>query len=360
MGDQTLSLRDAGDLINSSGLVDDVKKIDEADIGKREGRGSDTDYGDDSFDVDEQNDPNPNDSDGSDVDDEDYDDGEDDSSLDNVDEVPEGEVDEKNEKSQAVEFEIDIDGEKTKVTSDELIAGYQRNEEYSRKTTELADYSRNLQQGHTQIAKQYGERLRSVNGIVNTVRNMLIGDINSQEMQHLRATNPNQWAIERQHMQDRIDQVTGVLNQIQTEQQNHEQRVLQQQQQNLHDNVGLEATKLKQLVPGWDDNTKVALGEYLGKQGFSAQELAGVYDARMLSIAHKAKLYDDLMAKKKEPLRQKKKKLPKKISSGGGEIAKKTSKAANQWTSYSRLKSKAKKSGNMRDAGKAIAELLDL
>jgi len=98
---------------------------------------------------------------------------------------------------------------------------------------------------------------------------------------------------------------------------------------------------------------RAALGEYLVKQGFSKEEVAGVDNHKALVIANKARLFDELMSK--QPDTQKTvKAAPQKVLKAGT-VADKPEQAQVQATVIKRLQ----KSGgrDMRAAGEALMNL---
>jgi len=376
-----LSLREAGDLIQKGGHDRDVKKADERDLTNRTRRREaeredsyrdrdddgdedfddvDDDIDDDMADEDSSNRKKRGDTDDSEADD-DGDNEADDDEADDDDESGEGEDDDDSRADPMdAEYEVKVNGKPEKVTLKDLLSAYPKAGDYYQKTQALAQRRRELDTGHAQVAKQYGEKLQSVAGLYGKVRDLLVGDINSQAMQQLRAENPQEWLVQRQAMQDRVDSVNNVLSRIHQEQEQHRKEFTERQQKELASFVDTELETLERHIPDWRQEGKVRLAQYLVDDvGFSKDEISNVVDSRMLLVADKARRYDKLMSERdKTSEKRKRKKPPQSAKSKGGNLKRQPTKQRKTQNQFRDAKNRAKKSGNMRDAGKAIGLLV--
>ncbi len=399
MAKDDLNLRDAGQRIVRSGLDRDVPRMDERQLANREARRENRDNArqqdeprqrakpqrsreaepqefDDTTDQDADEFEDTEFEDGYDADEdagstsdleESDDEGEQDDQQSEYDDDEEDSAEgESRAKSLETEYPVKINGKTTKLPLKEIIAGYQRGADYRQKTTALSEHRRSLEDGHTKVAGVYQRRLQITAGVVDTIKQMLIGDVNSVEMQSLRATDPAQWAVQRQVMNDRIQNVNNVLSQIQQEQERHLQDLDTTRTQQNAQAISHEEELLVNHIPDWRTKGKPRLAQYLVNSGFSAPEIQGVADHRMLVIAEKARRFDQLMAeqkaaerRRKQPGRPKPKSTPTRQTglsrSGQGRQDKR------ERSAYNESRKQLKKTGNMRDAGRAIARsgLLD-
>ena len=118
------------------------------------------------------------------------------------------------------------------------------------------------------------------------------------------------------------------------------------------------AQALLQMVPEWRDQAKVqeeypALQRYLAQQGFRGDEIESVYDARAITIARKAMLYDQGQIKMKET-QEKVKDAPKPVVRPGGGVLR----GAAEQAHTTALVKKARESGNRNDKTAAAAAVL--
>lgn len=351
-------------MISGSGLTDDVIQAREGQISNRRGRQQEAadDADQDQDDADDEGheleDDADEDADGSNLEDGEHEDGEDedgaDESEDDADE--DGRAD-----PLEAEYTVKVNGKEAKVTAKELVAGYQRNADYHRKTQALAERGRNLTTSHQQVAEVFTRKLQQVNGLAKGIRQLLIGDINSDEMSALQRTNPQEWMVQRALLQDRIGKVDAVIQGINQENERHAHGLTEQQQRNLRATIDEERALTRKAIPDWDTDGKVRLAKYLTGSGFSEQELVNVVDHRMLTVAEKARQWDALQAAKaKAPKRKAKPATEKRPLRAAQTQLKKGANGAKDTRNreFRNAKSHARKTGDMRDAGKAITRLL--
>ena len=250
--------------------------------------------------------------------------------------------------------EVDIDGFKVslpKEKAEKLEAERLMQADYTRKTMAAADerkaataeaqkaiaertqYSQNLQRMQAQLEGALQEQSKAVNW-----EQLLQTDpVEYLKQQHLAQS--RQAALQQNYAEQQ-----RVNAQIQAERETAHSRHLQQQQETL----------LAKL-PEWKDEAKAkadktAIRDYLSSQGFEADELAQVSDARSVILARKAMLYDQMVSKA-QAAAKKVSTLPNKVERpGGGEPQNLDRRAA----SYQRLS----KSGRVEDAASLIAGIL--
>ena len=258
------------------------------------------------------------------------------------------------EASEPEMVEVDIDGFKVslpKEKAEKLEAERLMQADYTRKTMAAADerkaataeaqraivertqYASNLQRMQAQLEGALQEQSKAVNW-----EQLLQTDpVEYLKQQHLAQS--RQAALQQNYAEQQ-----RVNAQIQAERETAHSRHLQQQQETL----------LAKL-PEWKDEAKAkadktAIRDYLSSQGFEADELAQVSDARSVILARKAMLYDQIVSKA-QAAAKKVSTLPNKVERpGGGEPQNLDRRAA----SYQRLS----KSGRVEDAASLIAGIL--
>ena len=133
----------------------------------------------------------------------------------------------------------------------------------------------------------------------------------------------------------------------------------QQAQAQLYEQTRAQhAQALLQMVPEWRDQAKVqeeypALQRYLAQQGFRGDEIESVYDARAITIARKAMLYDQGQTKMKET-QEKVKAAPKPVVRPGGGVLR----GAAEQAHITALSGRARESGRREDKTAAAAAVL--
>lgn len=375
-----IDVREAGRRISRGGLTDDViqargeqitqrrgQQRDAADTdakpkrkpAKREPVRDELDDGDDDHDYDPRDadgdeDELDDDADASNPDEEDDEGGDEDDSSDDADADDEDGQTADDEREHVVK----VNGKEFKVTTSELIAGYQRGSDYHQKTQALAQRNRELTGSHTKVAETYVRKLQQTNAVLGGVRELLIGDMNSAEMKQLRHSDPQAWMIAREEMQDRISQVDAVLTGLHQEHERHASEFQQRHQESMLSTVAQEKTKLLEAVPDWDTGGGQRLVQYLTKSGFTPDDLSNVIDSRMWITAEKARKWDEYQASRSKPAKRKAKPTPKSIRPGASQIRRNDQGNAGKRRDYDVARKKAAKTGDMRDAGRAISKLL--
>ena len=196
-------------------------------------------------------------------------------------------------------FTVKAAGEEKEVTLDELKKSYQLGSDYTKKTQEVAEQRKVIDQEAKaiiearQVRDEYSQKLKSV-------EEFLVGSNDSQEdLSELKENDPIGYAVKVAEMTEKKEQ----LQLVQAEQ----NRIAQQQNSDrsaqMQRYVAAEAQKLTQSLPEFSDKakgeqTRNEIRNYGKKVGFTDAELSQVYDSRHVLVLHKAAQYDKLMAGK--------------------------------------------------------------
>ena len=192
-------------------------------------------------------------------------------------------------------FKVKIDGEEVEVPEDELLKGYSRTQDYTRKTQQLAEQRKAAEQEYESVRNERAQYAQ------------LLGQLSAkladepQIDESLQYTDPIAYAKQLsqvfQYQQNRqaVEQEQQRLNSLQQ----HEQQ--QQMQKYLAD----QQEALASLIPEWLDKDvakaeKVKVRETGKAYGYSDEELSQLYDARAVALMRDAMKYRDLVAKRQE------------------------------------------------------------
>lgn len=194
-------------------------------------------------------------------------------------------------------FTVKIDGKEVEVPLSELLNGYQRQSDYTKKTMEAAE-QRKTADAERQQAQQERQEYHSK---LERMAAQLEGALEQQsqiDWNALIETDPVEYLKQQQLFQQRqalyqqnMQERQKLIQQHQTEQAQAQQSYLAKQQEDL----------LAKL-PDWKDDAKAkaektVIADFLQKEGFDAEEISQLYDHRHVIVARKAMLYDQLMAK---------------------------------------------------------------
>lgn len=271
------------------------------------------------------------------------DDGEEDEDGDDADESEdeegeeeEGEDEADDKSAEPKKFTVKVDGKTIEVDEKELVEGYQRTADYTRKTQQLAAREREVTQAAEQAVREADTKYTQV--IENLME--LLGDEFARDskvdVDKLIEEDP----VEYMKLQARQQKRAEALAEHQAQQRMAAERQTRETMQR-------ESQAVLEKIPEWGDS-KVAsaeraeVGKYLQSTGFSVEELNGLMDHRQVLVARKAMLYDKLMQSKPE-VKQKLDKTPVKVSKSG-------SRTAMQPNSNKALEQRLAKTGKVEDA----------
>jgi len=227
---------------------------------------------------------------------------------------PEDEAGEEEQEQEQPKYRVKVSGEELEVTLDELVNGYQREADYTKKTQTLAEARKNLEQEKAsveqakQLRDQYSQRLQLVE--------QMLSQQPQEDLQLLKETDPIAYAVRvaEQHQNEKqLQAIQMERNRIAGLQQSEQRELLQH-------HVALEAEKLTQAIPELaspekGETVRKEIRQFAKSIGWTDQELASVYDSRAVMTLYKAMQYDKLIGKK-SGLIKKVSEAPRMIKSG--------------------------------------------
>lgn len=267
-------------------------------------------------------------------------------SDDNSAEYSEEEVQEEQPKPK---YRAKVDGEEVEVELDELINGYQRTADYTKKSQALAEQRKAIEAEriHLEQVKQerqaYAQKLQALN--------QFLGQQNQGEnLEALKEVDPIGYAVKVAERSERDKQLAIVR----AEQQRIAQQQQAEQQQSLQKHIASEAEKLNASIPELatpkGDEVRKQIREYAKSQGWSDQELSSVYDHRAVLTLYKAMKFEQLQKSKPE-IQKKVQQAPKMLKSG-------TSAPATKSQQEKQVMQRLRQSGKVRDAAAAFERFL--
>lgn len=248
---------------------------------------------------------------------------------------------------------VKVNGEEMTVTLKEAFDGYQKDADYRQKTAELSTQRRALEEQTAGARQQLQEQLTQAGQLMQALQQAVVPDLNPQEMEFLKQTDPQGYLIKMQEHQERVNQFNQIRQQGANQYAQNQQQLTQQEQAQRQEIMTRAAEELQVRVPDWSEEVKTATDNYLMGEGYgyTAQELAQVIDPRLIEIAHKARLYDE-QSKKADIVTKKVKTLPKVQPKGALKPVKPTS------SKLKSAKARLRKSGSIDDAASAVEQLL--
>jgi hypothetical protein len=276
-------------------------------------------------------------------------------------ESEEEELDEDELEEEPEVYAVKVDGEELEVSLDELVKGYSRQSDYTRKTQELAsqrdEMTKLQQQWANEIYQAQAERQQYIDALGQFVQNSMGGleQFQNVDWENLRQIDPIAFVTKKEELrevQDRVRQAQEEQGKALQKQQEETAKLRQLAVQEEH-------AKLVAAVPEWNDAEKRGkmageLSAYAVEQGFTKEELQQLIDHRSLLVLMKAQKYDALQ--KSDVKAKKLKNKPKVVRSGKGSNKKSDTARAKRIASMKRLK----QSGKPEDAASLFEDFVEL
>ena len=274
---------------------------------------------------------------------------EDDEEFDDEDEeLDEEQTDVEEEALQPQTFTVKVDGQEVEVTQDELINGYSRQQDYTRKTQELSQQRKTIEQQQAELA----QRDAIYSQLLPKMEAQLKGELaNEPDWNTLYEDDPVGYVREKQLWDEKKEKLSAVS----AEQQRLQQEALVKQQTQLQQFVEYGNQKLLEIIPEWQNQEvalkeKAAISEYaVNTLGYTPEEIQQVYDYRALLGLRNAWLNSKTVeATKKKPTQ----KAPARVARPG------TTNRPKSAAPVKKAKQRLAKSGRVQDAAKVFEQLI--
>ena len=264
-------------------------------------------------------------------------------------EVEATEEDAEEEAPRDEKFVVKVDGKEIEVPKEELIRGYQREADYTRKTQKLAEERKFVESEFQQVRAERETYAQILGQLQQKLQEF---EPQEPDWNRLEVEDPTEYARQWTSHQRRQQQKYAV----QAEQMRLNQMREVEAQKQINTVLAQETAILKEKIPEWTSPEKAkaegkALLEYGQQLGFSEQELNGITDSRALLALHKAWKYDQMMSKRPE-FQAKIKKAPRMASPGSaGSVSSKSSDINN-------AKKRLAQTGSVRDAASLFEKFI--
>jgi len=272
-----------------------------------------------------------------------------DEALESSEEVEANEEESEEEAPRDEKFIVKVDGKEIEVPKEELIRGYQREADYTRKTQKLAEERKFVESEFQQVRAERETYAQVLGQLQQKLQEF---EPQEPDWNRLEVEDPTEYARQWTSHQRRQQQKFAV----QAEQMRLNQLREVEMQKQINTVLAAETAVLKEKIPEWNSPEKAkaegkALLEYGQQLGFSEQELNTITDSRALLALHKAWKYDQMMSKRPE-FQAKIKKAPKMATPGStGSVSSKSSDINN-------AKKRLAQTGSVRDAASLFEKFI--
>jgi hypothetical protein len=257
------------------------------------------------------------------------------------------EEEEQEEGEQPQTFTVKVDGKEVSVTLDELQKGYSRTQDYTRKTQQIAEVRKQVEQ-ETHAVRAEREQYAQLLGALQAQLQSSEPQVDLERLYH---EDPIEWVRQKEVMRERQEK----LGAIQSEQQRLSQVAQYEQQRAMEAQLASQQEALLAALPDWKDPKKAKAEKALVIEsakaaGFTDEDLKSVYDHRLVLLLRKAALFDQMVSKRQGI---------KPVVNNGPRTAKPGAAGRVSTTTESvRAKQRLAKTGRIDDAASAIELLL--
>lgn len=234
-------------------------------------------------------------------------------------------------------YKVKVNGEELEVTIDELQKGYMMGKDYTQKTMQLSEQRKNIE-----------AKIAEIDNNLNHARELINLELEwfqSAEAKELREYDPDAYLKKFEQIKTKADKFQTLQSKRESERAELYQKQLAKEQE-----------LLRQKVPEWLDEATVQkeypnIVKSMRDIGFDDSELNAISDHRLMVLARKAMMYDQIMG---QDLSGKKVKAAPKSASPG------TPKAPTEVSDrkIKEMRERLRKKGDMNTAAAAIKSML--
>ena len=258
-------------------------------------------------------------------------------------------------------YTVRVNGEDHQVTAEELVKGYSRQADYTKKTQELSQYRQQLDEAaqfyQQEVAATQEARQQYISSIAGAVQLNLssLKEYENIDWERLKTEDKEEYLTKRDEYREAQANVEKLK---QTYDQESQHQAAEQQQQFQQWAQG-EHAKLVSIIPDWGVPQKQQaiakeLREFAFTKGFQEEELKQLFDHRSILILMQAKAWEDDQKRAKGIKAKKIKNKPKVARSGKGTTKSDSSKSK----STAKMK-RLRQTGNVDDAASLLEDLFN-
>jgi len=255
---------------------------------------------------------------------------------------------------------VKVDGEEHGVTLDELLNGYSRQSDYTRKTQELSSDRKEMEELHksytSEIQQIQAERQQYMENLQQIIEGSAseMAQFTNVDWKGLKESDPIEYVTKREELREAQEKVQNLKN--------HREAARQKQ---AADTEAMRKTLMKEehgklvsALPEWGDTKKQAklasdIKSYGLSQGFTDEELGSLIDHRSVLVLIKALKYDTMQSSDVKAKKLKNK--PKVIRSGKGRSSSQSEKGK-RTAQMKRLRG----TGHIDDASALLEDFIDI
>ena len=275
-------------------------------------------------------------------------------------EEDEEESEETDEEDEEELYLVKVDGEEHGVTLDELLNGYSRQSDYTRKTQELSSEKKEMEELHktytSEIQQIQAERQQYMENLQQIIEGSAseMAQFTNVDWKELKESDPIEYVTKREELREAQEKVQNLKNHREAARQKQAADTEAMRKSLMKEEHG----KLVSALPEWGDTKKQAklasdIKSYGLSQGFTDEELGSLIDHRSVLVLIKALKYDTMQSSDVKAKKLKNK--PTVIRSGKG----RSSSQAEKGKRTAQMK-RLRGTGQIDDASALLEDFIDI
>ena len=243
-------------------------------------------------------------------------------------------------------LDVEFEGKEYKVPQ-ELKDALLRQSDYTKKTQEVAEQRKQLEQAReylgvqAQMQQQFTKHYAQLYALDAQIEQMQKTDWNN-----LIESDPLQAIKLDRQMRD----VQEYRNRLAGEVQQEQTKFHSQQQEWVSKQLAQANEQLVKELPGWGAELATKIKSTGASYGFTEEELSQIRDPRYVKVMHDAMKYRELQSRKPD--------VDKKVAKAASPNLKPSGKQSQKQTDMREMKQTLKKSGHLRDAQRIVEQML--
>jgi hypothetical protein len=258
-------------------------------------------------------------------------------------------------------FTVRINGEDHEVTAEELAKGYSRQSDYTKKTQELSEYRKQLDQAaqfyQNEITQTQEARQHYIGALSTAIETNMssLAKYESTDWERLKSENMEDYLAKRDEYREAQTNVDKLKQNYQQEAAKQDEEYKQQYTQTIQE----EHAKLVSILPAWGEPEKqkaiaTEVRDFALSKGYTQEELNQLVDHRSILVLMQAKAWEDSMRKISSIKQKKIKNKPKIAKSGKGTVKSESTKTK----STAKMK-RLRQTGHVDDAASLLEDLFN-
>jgi hypothetical protein len=259
-------------------------------------------------------------------------------------------------------YTVTVDGEEHEVTEEELVKGYSRQADYTRKTQQLAEYRKQIDQAvekyKGEIAQTQQAREQYVSAVAQAIETNYshLQQFQNIDWERLKTEDREEYLTKRDDYRQAQEQIQSLQTAQGEAQHQAEAEALKDHQRMVQE----EHQKMVSIIPQWGEaETRQAIAktvsEFALTKGYTQEELNQLVDHRSILVLMQAKAYED-MQKKQNTVRSKKVKNKPKVVRGKAKLDKQDNDSVKRKKQMKRLQ----QTGRAEDAASLFEDFVQL